>query len=49
VRLRLGPLGLRRLRKALGRKAGLTARVSIVAAGPTGRRTTVNRTYSVRR
>jgi len=49
VRLRVGPLGLRRLRKALGRRTALTARVSIVAAGPTGRRTTVNRTYSVRR
>ncbi len=49
VRLRVGPFALRRLRKALGRRAGMTARVQIVAVGPTGRRTTVNRIYSVRR
>jgi tripartite motif-containing protein 71 len=49
VRLRLGPLGLRRLRKELGRRVSLIARVQVVAAGPTGRRTTVNRIYSVRR
>jgi tripartite motif-containing protein 71 len=47
--LRLGPLGLRRLRKALGHRSSMTARVHIVAAGPTGRRTTINRIYSVRR
>jgi tripartite motif-containing protein 71 len=49
VRLRVGPLGLRRLRKALGRHSSMIARVSVLAAGPTGRRTTVNRIYSVRR
>jgi tripartite motif-containing protein 71 len=49
VRLRVGPNALARLRRALGRHATMTARVRIVAAGPTGRRTTVNRTYAVRR
>ena len=49
VRLRVGPVALRRLRRALGRRSGMTARVRIVAAGPTGRRTTVNRIYSVSR
>jgi hypothetical protein len=49
VRLRVGPASLRRLRRALGRRRALTARVSIVAAGPTGRRTIVTRTYLVTR
>ncbi len=49
VRLRVGPLGLRRLRRQLGRHTTLRARVKIVAAGPTGRRTTVLRSYVVRR
>ncbi len=49
VRLRLAPAALTRLRKALGRRRAMTARVSIVAAGPTGRRTTVARTYTVTR
>jgi tripartite motif-containing protein 71 len=49
VRLRLAAGALRRLRRALGRHAGITARVLIVAEGPTGRRTTVTRTYTVRR
>jgi DNA-binding beta-propeller fold protein YncE len=49
VRLRLGPKGLRRMRRALGRRRGMTARVQIVAAGPTGRRTTATRTYAVSR
>jgi tripartite motif-containing protein 71 len=49
VRLRLGPATLRRLRRALGRKTTMTARVSIVAAGPTGRRTSVIRAYTVTR
>jgi tripartite motif-containing protein 71 len=49
VRLRVGPRGLQRLQRALGRGKGMLARVRIVAAGPTGRRTTVNRIYSVRR
>jgi DNA-binding beta-propeller fold protein YncE len=49
VRLRLGPIGLRRLQRALGKHTAMTARVQIVAAGPTGRRTTVKRTYLVSR
>jgi hypothetical protein len=49
VRLRVGPIALHRLRRALGARSALTARVHIVAAGPTGRRTTVTRTYVVRR
>jgi tripartite motif-containing protein 71 len=49
VRLRLGAVGFARLRKALGKHTAMTARVRIVAAGPTGKRTTVNRIYSVRR
>jgi tripartite motif-containing protein 71 len=49
VRLRLGPAGLRRIRRALGGASALTARVTIVAAGPTGRRTIVHRTFLVRR
>jgi DNA-binding beta-propeller fold protein YncE len=49
VRLRVGAGALRRLRKALGRQAGMTAYVRIVAAGPTGRRTSVSRTYAVTR
>jgi tripartite motif-containing protein 71 len=49
VRLRVAPTALRRLRRALGRGKSMTARVRIVAAGPTGRRTTVNRIYSVSR
>jgi DNA-binding beta-propeller fold protein YncE len=49
VRLRLGPRGLHRMRRLLGRRAVFTARVVVIAAGPTGRRTTVTRTYTVRR
>jgi tripartite motif-containing protein 71 len=49
VRLRVSPSALRRLRRSLGHARSMTARVHIVAAGPTGRRTTVNRTYSVGR
>ncbi|HYM54189.1 MAG TPA: hypothetical protein VES97_02420, partial [Solirubrobacteraceae bacterium] len=49
VRLRVGPVALGRLRRALGRHRTMTARVKIVAAGPTGRRTTVTRTYLVGR
>src|SRR5438552_6758163 len=49
VRLRLGPAALRRLRRALGRRSGMSASVKIVAAGPTGRRTTLVRRYDVRR
>jgi tripartite motif-containing protein 71 len=49
VRLRLAAKALRRLQRALGRRRGMTARVQIVAAGPTGRRTTATRTYAVSR
>jgi len=49
VRLSLGPTALRRLRRELGRHTRLTARVRIVAVGPTGRRTTLARTYAVTR
>jgi tripartite motif-containing protein 71 len=49
VRLRVGPKALRLLRRALGRHTVMTARVSIVAAGPTGLRTTVTSTYRVSR
>lgn len=49
VRLRVGPVALRRLRRALGRRRTLTARVTIVAAGPTGKRSTLSRTYTVGR
>ncbi len=47
--LRLGRAGLARLRSALGSRRGMRARVTIVAVGPTGRRTTVHRTYLVTR
>jgi hypothetical protein len=49
VRLRVSPRALARLRRALGRHTSLTAHVRLVAEGPTGRRTTVNRIYAVRR
>jgi hypothetical protein len=49
VRLRVGSAALRRLRSALGRHRVMTARVRIVAVGPTGRVTTVTRTYTVTR
>jgi hypothetical protein len=49
VRLRVGPAGLRRLRRQLGRRRAMRARVTIIAAGPTGRRTTAIATYIVRR
>jgi hypothetical protein len=49
VRLRLGPRGLRRMRRLLGRRRTFTAEVVVIAAGPTARRTTVTRTYTVRR
>lgn len=49
VRLRLGSKALRGLQRALGRRRSMTARVRIVAAGPTGRRTTATRTYVVTR
>jgi hypothetical protein len=49
IRLRVSPAALRRLRRTLGRSTRITARVHIIAAGPTGRRTTLARTYSVAR
>jgi tripartite motif-containing protein 71 len=48
-RLRVGRTALRALARALGHRKGMLARVTIVAAGPTGRRTTVYRTYAVTR
>jgi tripartite motif-containing protein 71 len=49
LRLRLAPSVLRRVRRALGRHLGLLAKVTIVAAGPTGRRVTLHRSYALRR
>ena len=49
VRLGVGSASLRRLRRALGRHTAMIAVVHIVAVGPTGRRTVVNRTYFVGR
>jgi DNA-binding beta-propeller fold protein YncE len=49
VRLRVGAGALRGLRRELGRRRGLLARVRIVATGPTGKRTTLSRTYRVTR
>jgi len=49
VRLRVSAAALRRLRRSLGNSRVMRARVTIVAAGPTGRRTTVTRSYVVAR
>jgi hypothetical protein len=49
VRLRVRPSALSRLRRALAGRSGMTARVQIVAAGPTGLRATTTRTYAVGR
>jgi DNA-binding beta-propeller fold protein YncE len=49
VRLRIGARTLRTLQRTLGRRRTMRARVRIVAAGPTGRRTTATRTYRVTR
>jgi tripartite motif-containing protein 71 len=49
VRLGVSAKAVRRLQRVLGRGKAMTARVHIAAAGPTGRRTTANRIYSVRR
>jgi hypothetical protein len=49
VRLVVGPRAARRLRRALGRRTAMTARVRVVAAGATGRRTTVSQLYAVSR
>jgi tripartite motif-containing protein 71 len=49
IRLLVSSAALRGLRRALGRHTAMLARVTIVAAGPTGRRTTAHRTYAVTR
>jgi tripartite motif-containing protein 71 len=49
LRLRVASTALRTLRRALGHHSRMLARVEIVAAGPTGRRTTAYRTYTVTR
>jgi tripartite motif-containing protein 71 len=49
LRVRVSRGALRALQHALGRHRGMLARVSIVAAGPTGLHTTVYRTYTVTR
>ncbi len=49
VRLRIGPRGLATLRRQLGRHRSLRARVTVLAAGPTGRRASVSRSYLVTR
>jgi hypothetical protein len=45
----VGPVALRRLRRQLGARRGMRARVTVIAQGPTGRRTTVVRSYLVTR
>ncbi len=49
IRLRLGPAGLRQLRRELGRRHGLRTRITVVAQGPTGRRTIAHLGYLVTR
>jgi tripartite motif-containing protein 71 len=49
VGLRVGPGGLRRLRRELGPRHAMQARVTIVAQGPTGRRATLRLSYLVTR
>ncbi|MGO9321317.1 MAG: SMP-30/gluconolactonase/LRE family protein [Solirubrobacteraceae bacterium] len=49
LRLLVEPAALRRLRRALGGRRTMRASVRIVAAGPTGLRTTVTRSYIVSR
>ena len=49
LRLRVGPATLRRLRRQLGARRRMSARVRIIAAGPTGRRTALRRSYLVAR
>jgi hypothetical protein len=49
LRVRVGRSALRALQRALGHHRGMLARVEIVAAGPTGLRTRVYRTYAVTR
>ena len=45
LRLRVGPRTLAGLRRELGRHRRLRATITVVAAGPTGRRTVLSRTY----
>ncbi len=49
VRLRVRPSTLSRLRRALGRRAAMTAVVHVLAVGPTGLRASVTRSYQVTR
>jgi sugar lactone lactonase YvrE len=49
LRLRVGSLALRILRRELGARRAMTARVTIIAAGPTGRRTLFSQSYAVTR
>jgi tripartite motif-containing protein 71 len=49
IRLSLGLSGWRRLRRELGRRRGLRASVTVVAAGPTGARTSIARSFLVTR
>ncbi len=49
VRLRMEDSALSRLRRELGGRRRMVASVHIVAVGPTGRRTTLTRTYAVTR
>lgn len=49
VRLRIAAKSVRRLQRVLGHGKTMTARVRIVAAGPTGKRTTATRTYVLTR
>jgi tripartite motif-containing protein 71 len=49
LRVRVGRATLRTMQRALGHHRGMLARVTIVAAGPTGRRITAYRTYPVTR
>jgi len=49
VRLLVGPRTLAILRRQLGRRRGLLAHITVIAEGPTGRRTTLTRSYLVTR
>ncbi len=49
LRVRVGRAALRALQRALGKHRGMLARVTVVAAGPTGRRATAAKTYAVTR
>jgi hypothetical protein len=49
VRLRISQRARHRLLRTLGSRRAMTAHVSLIAAGPTGRRVFVRRTYTVSR